>query len=67
MLIYKKKIKNPFIINNKNIDENIERITKENNNLDKIESTDENAYYPHENDKDAVKKNINKINGIKIL
>ena len=66
MLIYEKKNKNPVIINNKNIDENIKKILEEKNDLDKIESTNGKIYYVYENEKEAIKKNINNNNDINI-
>ena len=65
MLIYTKKIKKPIIINNKSIDDNIQKIIEEKNNLDKIEGDDGKIYYLYENEKEAFEKNINMDNEIK--
>ena len=58
MLIYAKKNKNPIIINNKKIDEKMQKKLEENNNMDKIEM-DGKIYYIYENEKEVIKKNMN--------
>jgi len=65
MLIYKKKIKNPIIINHKPIDENLKSILEKNNNVDKIETNEGKIYYVYENEKDVIKNNIKFNIGIK--
>ena len=54
----------PIIVNSKTMDENLQKKIDEKNDLDMIEYNDK-KYYLYENDKDAIKKNINFDNDIK--
>ena len=66
MLIYEKKIKKNIIINNKKLDDNLQKILDENNNnSETINAPDGKIYYVFDNDKDVNKKNILLNNEIK--
>ena len=65
MLIYKKSVKKPVIINAKEIDEDIKKILEEKKEekLESIEMEKGKIYYIYENEKDAIEKNtdVNKL------
>ena len=65
MLIYKKSVKKPVIINAKEIDEDIKKILEEKKEekLESIEIEKGKIYYIYENEKDAIEKNtdVNKL------
>ena len=62
MLIYKKSVKKPVIINAKEIDEDIKKILEEKKEekLESIEMEKGKIYYIYENEKDAIEKNTTK-------